>query len=293
MLNKQSEYLRKLPKSLATPIRNSLVYPRYWWHAHKCRQGYKKFGDQYKNNVLFVVGIPKSGTTWLEKMLSSYPGYSELLIPEATLAPRGIFNLPEDTFTRMRDMLVLSKMHLAWTEHNAKVLSESKIPYAVLYRDLRDICISDYHYVRLTPWHWAHDETMRMTISQYIDQWIEYALPGFCQWVDKWYDNSDPQQSVMVRYEDILSDPHSSLRRILELYELPATEERINEMVEKNRFDRLSGGRVAGQEKSSSFFRKGKSGDWKNHFSPGQKEAFKKIGGDWLIRHGYETDFNW
>jgi hypothetical protein len=92
----------------------------------------------------------------------------------------------------------------------------------------------------------------------------------------------------MVRYEDLLTDPHGSLRRILDLYELPATEERITEMVERNTFARLSGGRDRGQEQTSSFFRKGKAGDWKNHFTQKQADRFREIAGDWFEHHGYE-----
>jgi hypothetical protein len=293
MLSNNVAILRKLPKPVAKVLRDALVYPRYWWHAQKCRQGYRQYGDEYKNKILFVVGIPKSGTTWLEKMLSSYPGYSELLIPEASLASPHQWNMPDDTFTRMRNMLVLSKMHLAGTPHNAKLLSNSDIPYAILYRDLRDVCISNYYYVRLTPWHYQYQDLINKSLSDYIDDWIADSLPGFCAWVDSWAEVRDPARSIMVRYEDILSDPHATLRRILETYELPATDERIDDMVERNRFDRLSGGRSAGQEKNNSFFRKGKAGDWKNHLTDQQKQAFKEIGGDWLIRHGYETDKNW
>jgi hypothetical protein len=293
MLSNNVAILRKLPKPVAKVLRDLLVYPRYWAHARKCRQGYKEYGSQYKNSILFVVGIPKSGTTWLEKMLSSYPGYSELLIPEATLISPAQWDMPDTTFTRMRNMLVLSKMHMAGTPHNANLLANSDIPYAILYRDLRDVCISNYYYVRLTPWHYQHDDLINKTLGEYIDGWIENSLPGFCRWVDSWDDVRNPERSIMVRYENILDNPHETLRRILELYELPATDERINDMVEKNSFDRLSGGRAAGQEKNNSFFRKGKAGDWKNHFTDDQKAAFKRIGGEWLIRHGYESDLDW
>jgi hypothetical protein len=293
MLSKNLQILRKLPKPVAKLLRDALVYPRYWWHARICRQGYKQYGDQYKNPILVVVGIPKSGTTWLEKMLSSYPGYSELLIPEASLWDESRWDMPADTYTRMRNMLVLSKMHLAGTGYNAQLLKTSDIPYAILFRDLRDVCISNYHYVRLTPWHYQYDELSQMNLSDYIDGWIQNSLPGFCQWVDRWHEVRDPERSIAIRYEDILSEPHTTLRRILELYELPATDDQIDEMVERNRFDKLSGGREVGQEQKNSFFRKGKAGDWKNHFSEQHKAECKKVAGDWLIRYGYETDLNW
>jgi hypothetical protein len=287
MLNKNINLLRKMPQPVSRLVRDMLVYPRYWAHARKCREGYRRYGDQYKNPILFVMGIPKSGSTWLEKMISTYPGYSELLIPEATLAGEGVFHLPEDTFTRMNNMLVLMKMHIWGDEHNVGVLDRSNIPYVILYRDFRDVCISHYHYVRITPWHYSHKQVMQMSLSDYIDLFREEALTDFCKWVDLWDQNRDRERSLLVRYEDLLDDPHGSLRRILDLYELPATDERINEMVEKNSFTRLSGGRERGEEVKSSFFRKGKAGDWKNHFTAEQAAAYEEVAGEWFERHGY------
>ena len=43
----------------------------------------------------------------------------------------------------------------------------------------------------------------------------------------------------------------------------------------------------------SPTFRQGKSGGWKTQFTPENKELFKEIGGELLIRMGYETDTNW
>jgi hypothetical protein len=45
--------------------------------------------------------------------------------------------------------------------------------------------------------------------------------------------------------------------------------------------------------KKSPTFRKGKSGDWKQHFSEDNKRLFKVKAGDVLIRLGYEKDNEW
>ena len=62
---------------------------------------------------------------------------------------------------------------------------------------------------------------------------------------------------------------------------------------EKYSFKKLSGGRKAGQENTNSHYRKGKRGDWRNHFSEAHKVVFKEKYGDLLIKLGYETDKNW
>lgn len=44
---------------------------------------------------------------------------------------------------------------------------------------------------------------------------------------------------------------------------------------------------------SPNHVRKGKTGDWKAHFSVEHKYIFKKLAGDALISLGYEKDMDW
>jgi hypothetical protein len=43
----------------------------------------------------------------------------------------------------------------------------------------------------------------------------------------------------------------------------------------------------------SGTFRKGKPGNWQEHFTPANKALFKERTGDLLLRLGYETDDDW
>lgn len=67
----------------------------------------------------------------------------------------------------------------------------------------------------------------------------------------------------------------------------------LKRVLEMHRFEKLAKGRKKGQEDTSSHYRKGKAGDWQNHFTPPVKEAFKQAYGDLLIKFGYENDHNW
>jgi hypothetical protein len=51
--------------------------------------------------------------------------------------------------------------------------------------------------------------------------------------------------------------------------------------------------RNEGEENSSSFFRKGVSGDWRNYFNDEITALFKEEAGQLLIDAGYEEYFNW
>ena len=67
----------------------------------------------------------------------------------------------------------------------------------------------------------------------------------------------------------------------------------IGRIVERFRFSKLAGGRERGQENKNSHYRKGKPGDWKNHFTDAHIRAFKDRYNDLLLELGYESDPDW
>lgn len=64
-------------------------------------------------------------------------------------------------------------------------------------------------------------------------------------------------------------------------------------ILERRRFEKMSGGRRRGDESVRSHYRRGVAGDWRNHFEPVHVERFKREYGDLLIRLGYERDGSW
>ena len=59
------------------------------------------------------------------------------------------------------------------------------------------------------------------------------------------------------------------------------------------RFQTLAGGRSPGDEDVKSHFRKGRPGDWVNHFTEDHKSLFKELYPDLLVKLGYEVNDNW
>ena len=96
-----------------------------------------------------------------------------------------------------------------------------------------------------------------------------------------------------LRYEDLLAEPVAEVRRLLEFLGADSGEKVARECVEAASFEQLSGGRAHGEEDSSSFYRKGIAGDWKNHFTEEDKRVFKEEAGKLLIRLGYEKNLDW
>jgi len=67
----------------------------------------------------------------------------------------------------------------------------------------------------------------------------------------------------------------------------------LETIVRKKSFEKLAGGRKKGEENVQSHYRKGKAGDWQNHFTEAHKEGFKERFNDVLLKLGYETDRSW
>lgn len=295
--------LEALAKRFLTPgmsrVAKRVAVPfRYRAQLRVCREGFREHGHKYTHKVLFVAGLPKSGTTWLEKIVSSYPGYGEVLIPEVTrheLASGGShdFDLPPDTFTRFKDMLVLTKMHVHGSPNNARVLRDSGVPYVVMFRDLRDVAVSNYFYVKNTPWHPEHRHYAGRTVEEGLAVFADRTLRAYADWVISWQANRDPERSTIVRYEEMLADTVGSLRRVASTFALPADESTIRDLADRFSFRKMSGGRDQGQADGTRFVRKGVAGDWVNHFTPRLRDVYKQSIGQFLIDHGYEKDTNW
>lgn len=291
MVGSYTAWMQKLPRPLGLACKWAMVLPRYGVQRRGAARGFAEFGSRYRHPLLFIAGMPKSGSTWLEQMVASFPGYREVLIPEASFAelrgePGHVFELPSGAFDRLRRCLVLAKMHCPGTEGNVAVLRESGAPYVVLYRDPRDVAVSYIHYVRASPWHHDHPALRGLSDGEAIRHFIRRRLPEFARWMRSWRDRRDPERSLMLSYEELLDDPGGSLARVAELFELDADEATIRGILERNRFDKS---RAAG----SKFFRKGVAGDWKNHFDEDLKRDFKAVDGDLLVEFGYEGDLAW
>jgi hypothetical protein len=95
-----------------------------------------------------------------------------------------------------------------------------------------------------------------------------------------------------VRYEELLKRPIEEIGRLLEFLGADADEVLVERLIEATRFEQKSN-RKSGREDSSSRFRKGIAGDWKNVFTEEDKHTFREVAGDLLTRLGYEEDENW
>jgi hypothetical protein len=73
----------------------------------------------------------------------------------------------------------------------------------------------------------------------------------------------------------------------------PVSGEMLLGRVYDHRFEKKAGGREKGAADAQSHYRKGKAGDWANHFTPTHVAAFKEKFGDLVSTLGYEPSTEW
>ncbi len=257
----------RLPAPLSRAFKRVAVYPRFWLQQSAAARAYAAHGSHYQYPTLFIAGLPKSGTTWLELMVSSYPGYSLVAIPEPSLreyATGGThdFDLPADTFKRFENKLVLSKLHVHGSGHNVGLLLAHEVPVVVLFRDLRDVAVSYCHYVARTAWHPQHGDYVDLSLEEALTLFGETLLIDYVRWVESWEQYAGQSWLLSLRYEQLLEDAKSALTRVAEHFGLPAESERIEAIVAENDFSRLRE-RQDSQPNGQGFFRSGRAGDWR------------------------------
>ncbi|MCB9846563.1 MAG: sulfotransferase [Phycisphaeraceae bacterium] len=101
------------------------------------------------------------------------------------------------------------------------------------------------------------------------------------------------EQFLTVRYEKLLEDPTTQMRRVFGHLGVKRDDETVRACVESNRFEVRSQGRKPGEGDNAAFVRKGVVGDWREYFADRDKAIFKEIAGQALVALAYESDENW
>lgn len=88
-------------------------------------------------------------------------------------------------------------------------------------------------------------------------------------------------------------NPLLNFKKMLEFYSINLSQKHIKKIfieTQKMKKKKFLSNVLAGKK---STFRKGVTGDWKNHWNDAHKKKFKDLAGDFLIELGYEKDFEW
>lgn len=271
-------------------------FRRAWSRVEYRRERARGGLPDYPHEVLFIAGLPKSGTNWIAQLLEGVPGYRQRVIRDPDrcmrrhdICQRAIRSQPSGLYSVMRT-------HTRWSPENVAVIREQGLKTLVMHRDLRDQAVSRMYHVLNDPRHRHYELYRSLSVEDALTHSIDITLEYYVPWVVDWLEQvrRDPGNFLELRYESLHADPVAALTGVLRLYEIPLSQAEIEAIVERvrarTRFG-LSDGRllVAG----GGTARKGGIGDWRSHFNPDHVERFKRGAGELLIELGQEPDMSW
>lgn len=265
-----------------------------------------------KGEVIFVVGFPKSGNTWLAKMLCQV--FNAELVdddPNQLEINARLENNPSQ--------IKVVKSHFL----PEQLLNTYKTPkYRVFYifRDFRDVSVSAWFYFsgmkkRVLRLDEPYKDVVvnlknpkkyrsnRVQFKNFVHGLSENGLPNlpqFSTWqnhIDIWQKwGAEPGKRLYsLTYADLRTDTHGQLSAGIEALGLEGL--KINPVqlaVEKEKFKSLKRFyHEQNQQSNASFLRAGVVGDWKNYFHDGIAKGISHQVISKLIDLGFEPDDSW
>ncbi len=278
---------------------------------------------------IYVVGFPKSGNTWLVRLLADV-----LRAPVRSGVMKGGVEIASDINKELslsiEDALYeIQKIHFL-PPFFFKEIEEEPKQIVYIYRDIRDVAVSAFFYfrykgneddVRTASFSSVISRTPRSAFGYYHNRirMLHYVkllcmngLNGhekefgtWSQHLAEWRDVSKRSNVNMafISYEQLLNDTASAISLIINQLNLPNQFiERIQGAVarqslktqKRNLQKRPDNAEITfGKEFNLNFLRKGVSGDWKNFLSQRMGRIIHKYHGKMLFELGYESDPHW
>jgi adenylylsulfate kinase len=246
----------------------------------------------YKYKTIFIAGLPKSGTTWMRKLLSMVPGYHDRTIydPSRSILSHDISHLVFNLLPSYSYNII--KLHTRYTPDNFATIRKHVDRFIVMYRDLRDMCLSRYYHVINEETHRHHQLYKSLPKEEALVHSINIIRTEYVKWVKDWHTIAQtyPDRILEVRYEDINADVEHTMGKVLAFFDIPIEPALLVRMAAtqlKKPVDlKLSISR-------GDTRRKGIVGEWKREFTQEHKTLFKEIAGELLMQLGYESGGNW
>ncbi len=265
--------------------------------------------------LLFVVGAPRSGTTWVQLLLA---GGGDIATVNEThlfsswltsllgtwsgrgLHPRriGISELIErdEWVAHVRRLAEVILTRIADRYPGAKIVMEKTPDHALWLRQIHDVFPDAYflHIVR-------DPRSVVASLRAASNDWgMHWAASGIIENARLWrtfvwavLDSQVPQDRILqIRYEDLKRDGADVLHKVFRWLDVATEWSECADIVERYQIANLQGGQLpaAGWDLRSEperFFRRGETDSWRQELRPAEVATVEYVTGDLMETLGY------
>lgn len=271
---------------------------------------------------VFMIGSPRSGTTWLQQMLGAHPSVctlSELQLFDFYTSPwvnawKQQINLQKtdgnfvglpivwtegDLYEFLREFLERVYSRVLATKPGATILLD-KTPSYALHTEHIESLVPNAKYI-----HVIRDgrdvAVSTMAASQgWAKGWAPKNVESAASMWKKWVLGAQKARQygsryLEVKYEDLLNNGVKTLGSIFNFVGLPVDSKELASILDEHQFEKMKQKQMEVNKfyRAKNFFRKGQVGDWQNILDPTQRLVFHCTAGNLLCELGYAEDSWW
>ncbi|MDH5527462.1 MAG: sulfotransferase domain-containing protein [Nitrospirota bacterium] len=252
--------------------------------------------------VVWLASYPKSGNTWLRFLIYSYlygepEGSNQVAQTIPDIHAMGGYQPPENA-----NRVFIKSHFLLGPQHP---LAQFTAGFIYVLRHPKDVLLSNLNFYRMHAEGRFDEVAFARTYIERLGapQWIDLGMGNWVQHAASWMDGVPRMPSLVLRYEDLKSDPETHMTRVAEFIEGTADPERVRRAVAASSLSSMSRmerrERKKGEESvvfhidaktggaEQRFVNKGLSGQSLAHLGAEVEDAFEKRFGEAMGLLGY------
>ncbi|XP_004387019.3 bile salt sulfotransferase-like [Trichechus manatus latirostris] len=247
----------------------------------------KTLQDEFvvRDGDVITLAYPKSGTNWMIEIISLIHSKGDPSWVQSVLnwnrSPWIETRIGYERVKNQKDPRMYSS-HLPF-QLFPKSLFHSKAKVIYVIRNPRDVITSGYYFFKALKC---------VQTPELFEQYLECFLQGnvFCgSWFDHthgWLSMRGKENFLIISYEELHQDIRASVERISHFLDKKLSSEELNSVLKHVSFEVMKDNKMSNlsliadefmDHSKGKLMRKGITGDWKNHFTVAQSEAFNKI----------------
>lgn len=235
-----------------------------------------------RDDDVFVVTYPRSGTTWTEQIVHLLVNHGEQADQRLTDVVPWVETLPHRPGGMIEFLKTLKGRRLFTSHLPLQLMPRSKdshAKYIYVARNPKDVAISTYFHDQSKAGYegsWAEHFQLFLRGDTYFGSYFDHVLG----W---WQASQNDSNILFLKYEDMKKDSAGNVAKIAAFLNIPAGSQLIDKVVELSSFGAMTSNQntnfdwIPQKADKPKHFRKGDIGDWRNHFSAEQSQQMDTL----------------
>ncbi|XP_051576124.1 amine sulfotransferase-like [Myxocyprinus asiaticus] len=240
---------------------------------------------EIRDSDIFVITYPKSGTIWLQQILSLIEVKGDVTATNDQLTSERIPWIELIGSQTRFDSAPSPRIRVSHLQYKFMPLGLKNKKGKVIYvaRNPKDVLVSYFHFHKYA--------TMLETpkdFESFFEKFMEGNVYGNCwfEHIKTWFSNKEEMNFLYITYEEMIKDLRSVVERISSFLGKSLTPQQVNDVVQHSTFKNMKNNPQANYKlvsrsllnhQQGSFLRKGTIGDWKIYFTVAQNERFDRV----------------